>query len=591
MSHRSRFTVVALAAAMLAAFAAGPAAAKPDPAAKKPYVLKVDLRAQNEGHPPFSLFGDVGGQNARRVAEAIRNAATDPKVDRLWLNVEGLGASWAQVEELRRALLEFRRSGKPSHCHVPAMGTGAYVIAAACSDVSMPPTGVLELPGLSIEMMYLKGLFSKIGIEFEELRMGRYKSAVESMTRTGPSDGQTEQINALLDSYFESIIAALAENRGLKPVDVRALIDRAIFRPSEAKEAGLIDHVEYEDAFRARVVAADGGATREVVDLKLEEELELDFSGFSGVFKLMSALMGGGPKKAPSTSPKVAVVYGVGGIVQHAEGGLFGGVAMTSDEMVKHFRRIREDDSVKAVVFRVDSPGGSALASDLIWREVKLTAQKKPVVVSMGGVAASGGYYVSCAATYIFAEDTTITGSIGVIGAVANFKGLADWAGITMATFHRGKRAAIVGPYGELTEEGRKVYMKFMHDVYDDFVGRVAGGRKMSREAVASVAEGRVWTGRDAKRVGLVDAIGGIDDAIAKARELARLDPDVEVIELPAKKTLADLLKGGAIRAELADAILRLPEPVKAMLKQAEWLRAADEERVFTVLPEMFRVR
>jgi len=592
MTHRSRFLFVALVATMFVA-AAGTAVAKPDNArsnAKKTHVLRLTLGGQTEGHPPFSLFGDVGGQNVRKVAEAIRHAATDPKVDRLWLRVDGLGASWAQVEELRRALLEFRRAGKGSHCHMSTAGTATFLVASACSDVSMTPTGMLELPGLSAEMMYMKGLFSKIGIEFQELRMGRYKSAVEGMTRTGPSDAVVEQMNALLDSLFETIVDDLAKNRGLEPVTVRALIDRAMFRPSEAKAAGLIDRVEYEDAFRTRIVGAGKGA-REVVDLELEQQLELDFSGFSGIFKLMNVLMGGGDKKAATKTPKLAVIYGVGGIVQHADVGLFGGLAMTSDEMVKHFRRARNDDSVKAVVFRVDSPGGSALASDLIWREVKLTAAKKPVIVSMGSVAASGGYYVSAAATQIYAEATTITGSIGVIGAIPNMKGLADWAGVSMTTFHRGKRAAIISPYGELTPEGRRMFMKMMRDVYGDFLDRVAEGRGMSRAAVESIAEGRVWTGRDAQKLGLVDAIGGLDAAMARARELGRLPADVEIIELPRKKTLADLFSSGGLRAEIADAVLKLPESAKAILRQAEWFRAVKSERVLAVMPDVIRIR
>jgi protease-4 len=259
---------------------------------------------------------------------------------------------------------------------------------------------------------------------------------------------------------------------------------------------------------------------------------------------------------------------------------------------VKLFRKVEGDESVKAVVFRIDSPGGSALASDLIWREVKVTREKKPVVVSMGDVAASGGYYIACPATCIFADSSTLTGSIGVIGAVPSVRGLCEKAGIAMEGFYRGKRADMISPYGDLTGDGRELILKSMRVIYDDFIAHVAEGRSLPKEAVASIAEGRVWTGGQALKHGLVDALGGLEEAMARARKLGGLPDDAEVLRLPKAKTFIELLQdlspeGVAIRAAVAG----LPLEIRRLLHQLEWVNHLQRERVLAVLPEVIEVR
>jgi protease-4 len=579
----------------LAASVPGPAAAPADARAtgSRRQVTRLTLRGEiYESSPPFSFFGSALGASHRDIAGAIRQAAADKKVAALILRLKSPLLGWTQRQALRRELLAFRRSGKPSYCFIDSAGGGSYLLASACSEVSLLPAGQIEIPGVSAELVYLKGLLGKLGIHFQELRMGRYKSAAESLTRTDPSDAVREEMHSMLDELYEDFVRAVAENRGLKPVEVRALIDTALYSAEEAKAAGLIDRIEYEDQFLARVLK-NADEQLELVDARLGKSLELDLTGFAGFMKLMNEVFGGGAQERASKKPKIAIIFGVGPILPSSGGmGLFGGELMTSDEMVKLFRKVRKDETVKAVVFRINSPGGSALASELIWREVKLTAASKPVVVSMGDAAASGGYYVACPATWIVAENATLTGSIGVIGAVPDMKELYDNVGISFETFSRGKRANLVSTYGKLSDEARKLLLKYMREIYDDFIDHVAEGRKLPRKAVESIAEGRVWTGGQALKHGLVDELGGLDDALRKARELARAPEDVEILTLPEPKDFLDFLRSMSGEEVSVRAALRLlPADLKRLLRSAGWVTLLGKERVLAVMPEIVRIR
>jgi protease-4 len=595
MQTLRRKAVLTLALVLPLAMAASPALAKGKEGKKDaatPYVLRITLKGQVfEGSPPFELFGSSSGTSLRNLSAAIREAAESEKVSALVVRINGASMGWTQRETLRRELVRFRKSGKPSYCYVTAAGGGDYLLASAAGEVSMFPAGMLEMAGLSMDLVYMKGLLDKLGIRFQELRMGRYKSAVEPLTRSGPSAPVVEQMNSMIDVLYDEFCGAVAENRGLKPVVVRSLVDRALFRADEAKEAGLVDRVEYEDEFVARVLG-QGEKRTKLVEAKLGKGVELKAGGLSGLMQMMNELFGGPKRKKVSKNPKIAIIHGTGAITVSAGGGLFGGAGMTSDEMVKLFRRVRKDDTVKAVVFRVSSPGGSALASDLIAREVELTAKVKPVIVSMGDVAASGGYYVSCPATLILAENATITGSIGVIGAIPDMSGMFDKIGIEMTRFSRGKRADMISPQGELRDEGRAVLMKYMHDVYDDFLSRVAEGRSMPKEAVASIAEGRVWMGSQALKLGLIDEIGGLDEALAKAREMGKLGDDHETIVLPEPKTFFDFLKSmSGEDAGLRAMVRSLPEEAQQLLRQVEWVGNLRHERVLAVWPDVVRIK
>lgn len=539
----------------------------------------------------LDLFGSAGARvELSDVAEAIRSAATDPAVRGLVLRLRGAAMGRSQREALRRELLRFRDSGKPSYCFLESAGTGDYLLASAAGQVSLAPAGTIEIPGVGLQKIYFKGLLEKVGIRMQELRMGRYKSAVEPFTREGTSRAVREETESLLDELYEDLVGALAENLGRDRVLVRALIDRGLYTAREAKEAGLVHHVEFEDAMLARVRGDEEIAVRRA---KLGDAPAYPAPGFAGMMQLMNELFS--PSATPkSDAPKIAIVHATGAI--ESGGGvpnpLTAGQSITSNEMVPLLRRLRGDPAVLAVVLRVDSPGGSALASDLIAREVALTAKSKPLVVSMADLAASGGYYISAPATWIVAENTTLTGSIGVIGGVLDLRGAYDRAGIRVEAFTRGKSADLTDPYGRLSEAGRERLLGFMRKIYDRFLEIVAEGRGMEVSAVASIAEGRVWTGGQAAELGLVDQVGSLEDALAKARELAGAPEDVEWLHLPEPKTLFDLLSGGEpAEAALRAAVHALPQEVRSVLERISWVWSLRRERVLAVMPELIDVR
>lgn len=556
-------------------------------------IVRLTLRGQVfESSPPMTPFGGSMGATLPELVGVIEKAAKSDSTVGLIVRIQSPMIGWTQIQTMRRALVKYRQSGKPSYCFLESADNASYLIASACTDVSLLPNGLIHIPGLALHTIFFKDLLDKVGVEFQELRMGRYKGAVEALTRSEPSDPIREERHALIDELFEEYVDSISENRDLRPVVVRGLVDQAWFNAEEAKAAALVDAVEHHDEFLARTVRNKGG-DHQVVDARLGKKIDLQVGGFAGMMNLFNELFSGPKKSRRSRKAKIAVVNGVGAIVQGPrEDAIFGGPMMVSDQIAKIFQSVRDDETVKAVVFRVNSPGGSALASEVILREVKLTAEKKPVIVSMGDLAASGGYYVSCGATWIVAERGTLTGSIGVIGAIPNMRELFENIGIGFESFTRGKRANGISAYGEMTDDTRAVLASYMRKIYDEFLARVASGRELPRDAVASVAEGRVWTGRQALKHGLVDELGGLDTAIAKARELGEITEDPEILSLPEPKTFFDVLQemegGGTITMRFAES---LPIEIRQYLRPFEWLRATKREPVMMALPDLHVVK
>ena len=483
--------------------------------------LALDVDGDMPEEPSSGLGGLFGSRppSIRGLVEAVDRAAGDPAVKGLLLRVGSVDTGWARVQELRDALVRFRRSGKPSWAHLEFAGNQEYFLATGCAKVAASPTAMLDVSGLSAEVSFYKGALDKLGVEAQFEGVGKYKNAPNQFTEVGFTAPHREQMEALVGSLFEQYVRAIAEARGLSPQDVRAIVDRGPFHAPEAKEAGLVDELLYRDQVEDRIPAAG----------------RVSPSGY------LRAGRGFGFDRRP----KVALVHAVGEIVPgESQASPFGGSLAGSDTIVRGLRQASEDDGVRAIILRVDSPGGSGTASDAIWREVGVARRKKPVVVSMGDYAASGGYYIAMGADAIVAEPGTITGSIGVFSGKFSLRGLYAKLGVSQETVRRGKNATLFSGWEPWTDEERAKVRGLNVAFYETFVAKAAEGRKKTPQEIDAVAQGRVWTGEEALRAGLVDTLGGLDAAVAVARVRARIakGQEVQMVVLPQRKGLLETL-------------------------------------------------
>ena len=462
--------------------------------------------------PQLSLFGAL---------RAIEAAQDDDRIRGIYLRMNGGGgvAGTAVLEELREALAAFKSSGKFIVSYNESYSQGQYYLASVADRIYIQPEGGMDWSGLSASVMFYKGLFDKLDLKAEVFRPTacRYKSAVEPYILDRMSDANREQMQELVNSLWGTISGEVARARGIDSVKMQHLTDAlAVSLPEDALREGFVDGVVYEDQMR-EVFAELGVAT--------DEEGDCDFISLGDYASMV------GPDVSNLGADRVAILYAEGQIVD----GHGSGDAVYGNSLAEQLRELREDDAVKAVVVRVNSPGGSALASDVIWREMELLRAEKPVVVSMGSYAASGGYYISCPADVIVADRTTLTGSIGVFGMFLNpIDALKNKLGITLDGV-RSNTSAGMGSYTALTPSERASIMRGVDKVYTTFTGHVAEGRNLPVERVLEIAGGRVWSGADALEIGLVDALGGLKTAIALAVDKAGLTDYrvVEVLETP----------------------------------------------------------
>jgi len=454
--------------------------------------------------PGFSLMGSRPRRTTWELLDLISDAKKDRSIDGLLLKVEGFGAGFPQLGEIRAALADFRASGKQVVVYAPYLGVGSFYLASVADKVISHPMGDVNIPGVALRTMLFKGGLDKLGIKVEYQRHGKYKSAVEAVAEDSLSSENREQIEAFVDAVFEEFVARGSEGRGMSAEEFEQHIDRGFFMAHEARAAGLIDTFCYAD--------------------ELDDLLEEEFEGFRKVTE-KKYLQAGDYEYAWKGPPRVAVIYASGTIGSGESGTDFltGDQAMGARTMVRAIRAARRDRKVKAIVLRIDSPGGSGYASDLIWRELELAKEDKPVVASMGNIAGSGGYYIACGADQIFVNPTTLTGSIGVFGLKFVTEGLYNKLGIRRETFKRGEHADALSDSREYTAEEDSILQAQVDWFYEQFVEKVAEGRGLSFEQVDSVAQGRIWAGSDAFEVGLVDSVGGLQAAIDWAKQQAGL--------------------------------------------------------------------
>lgn len=481
--------------------------------------------------PLAKAFGISQQQSFTSLLTQLRKAKVDPRIGAIVLDINFPGIGWGKADELRDAIAEFKTSGKPVYAYMEIGMNKEYYIATAADKIFLPPSGDIYINGLAAEAMFYKGSLDKLGVEVDAIQIGpKYKSAPDQYTKTAMGDGQREVINSLLDEFFGRFTNAIAESRKKSVEDVKALIDNAPYNAKKAKELGLID-----DAFY-----------REQVDSELKAKLGYRESD------TLRTIRGGAYREIPSDTlglnngERVAVIYASGAITSgRSSSGPLTGESVGSDTVVAAVNDAANDKTVKAIVLRVDSGGGSALASDVMWYALENAKAKKPVVVSMGDVAASGGYYIACNANKIVAEPSAITGSIGIFVFKPNIKGFYEWIGVSNEYTMRGKNAGIFRATEKWTPEERaKMESQISSVYYDSFIPKVAAGRKKTNEEANTLGQGRVWTGTQAKANGLIDEFGGLEKAISIAKELANLpaDKDVRRVVFPAPRPFFETL-------------------------------------------------
>lgn len=565
------------------------AAAKAEPAAAKLSVAQLTLKGDYpEGPKTAGLFGDLQPSLDGIVAR-LDEAAKDKDLAAVWLRIEDLALGRGKVHELRSAIGRLRAAGKPVYAELTSADTSQYLLASACDQIVMPPSGMLILPGVRAEVTFFKGLLDKLGVRFDVLQMGKFKGAAEPLTRTGMSQPLRESLEALVDDAYEDLAATIAADRRMEDYRVKTLLDEGLFTAAAAKKAGLIDRVAYADQFHDSLRKSLKADEIKLIAGYKKKTVETDFSGFAGMMKLIELFSGVKTADKSTAQQKIAVVYAVGPIVEgKSVTDLFGGEAVGSTSMTAALRQADEDPKVVAIVLRIDSPGGSAVASDLIWRET--VRIQKPIVASMGDVAGSGGYYIAMGADRIFAEPGTLTGSIGVVGGKLVLGGLYEKIGLTTEVISRGAKSGSLSLTEPFTPDERKAWTKLLRETYRQFVGKAAEGRKMEFAQLDALAQGRVYTGRMAKANGLVDELGTLQDAVAAAKTAAGLkdDAEVELLILPKPKTIFEQLFGDPSAA--ADLDAAVPE-VFEMLRQAKLLRRLFAEPSLVWMPYAVELR
>ncbi len=491
---------------------------------------------------PDDVFGLLSGRSTSTVrgfVEGLAKAKRDPRIRTVLLMPSSLSLPyWGKVQELRDAIVDFRKSKKQVIAFLEYGGDREYYLASAADKVYLLPTSSLDLTGVASYEMFLRGALDKVGAVPDFVHVGEYKTAVNQYTEKGYTPAHREMSESLNRDMYEQLVRGIAESRKKTEPEIRALIDQGPFTPEDALRHGFVDELAYEDQLDDRVPELRSGS---------REVRRIEGSDYQ---RIRAQSLGFRPRS------RIAVIYAVGTIVSGRSGfDPINGAVVGSETLVEQIRDVRDDDSVKAIILRVDSPGGSSVASDVIWRELMITRDQKPsrpLIASMSDLAASGGYYISMPAQVIVAQPATLTGSIGVYSGKVALGGTLNKIGVGTGTVKDGANADIYSPFAPFSPEQRVRLQDHIQGFYENFVEKAAESRKATPEQIDRVAQGRVWTGRQARENGLVDALGGLDAAVRIAKERARIPAgeDVELVAYPRRRSFYEVLSeqfsGGA---------------------------------------------
>jgi protease-4 len=542
-----------------------------------------------------SLTGSGKAPALSTLTSTLNAAAKDSALSGVVFDLSAFSLTMNQAQEIGALMTNLRHAGKRVAVYAAEFDTPTYLLASYADTVIMPEQGDVLIPGVGLQMVFFAGTLEKLHMSADFVQIGKFKGAEEPFTRKSASPEYRAQIEKLVDGMYTQLVSTLATNRpNVKEADVKKIIDEAWLSGKRAKEAGLVDQTLSRDKLEGWI-NSQFPAGANIVDNYGEPKKEsIDLSSPFAIF----SLLGGSDKPRGSSLPAIAVVYATGEINGDTPGTEGSTEVVTPGGIRKAVQKALDDDRVKAIVLRVDSPGGSAAASDEIWSVLKEADKKKPVTVSMGQFAASGGYYISCAGRRITADPATITGSIGVVGGKVVLKGLLDWAGLNIEPIERGQHAEMMSALRPYTDEERAFIKKSMEEVYGVFTSRVAAARGEKVAHLEEVAQGRLFTGQQAKDAGLVDDVGTLNDTIKTAAKTAGLGESYQVLILPQPKTLADILQEAFADAKLpiissdlrfdavSEAISALPPEVRKPTQQAlHSLQMLQSERIMLTMP------
>lgn len=519
-------------------------------------ILKIDLSTpitEQATEDPFASINPMGSssgntQGIYSIIRAIDNAAQDPAIKFIYMNLSSVNAGVSHAEEIRSALERFRESGKPIISYADNYSQGAYYLATVSDKIYLSPTGMLSLTGVSINTMFFKDLLDKVGVEIQLIRHGKYKAAGEQFINNRMSPENREQLQAYVDAVWDTWRTEISKAREIPTERIDYITDNLLLSTAkDVLEEGLIDELLYKDQLIEKLTNLFG----------VEQEKDLEIISAKNYDKATR-------KIDFKEKNKIAVLYANGEIIMGKSDKF-----IASESFIKHISKVRKDSTVKAVVFRVNSPGGSAQSSDLIERELKLLMEEKPVIVSMGDYAASGGYWISAGADRIFTNNTTLTGSIGVFSMIPNFsKAMDKHLSVNTEAVNSNKYSDIMSGYRPLQSKETEYVKKFIEKIYSDFINLVAEGRDMTPERVDEIAQGRVWSGKDAIQIGLADQKGGIHEALISAASIANLE-NYRIVEYPVTKSAIDKIVEMLSESSVAAAAISNPaEYIKAAYMQ-----------------------
>jgi protease-4 len=504
--------------------------------------LVLHLEGELPEQPPVTLpIPFLEEQQPMTMVETwqlLRKAGVDSRIKALVLEPRDLSVGWAKLEELRASIVTFKKTGKPVYAFLRGAGTKEYYVATAADRVFMAPEDELDVKGLRAELMFVKGTLDKLGAQMEFEHVGKYKDAPDMFTKTAPSPETLEVENQILDQYFGDIINVIAEGRKKQPDAVRALIDDGPFVGKSALDGGLVDELAFEDEMYGKL--KDAAKLESIKKVGERDYSRVEVAGVNG-------------------KTKIAFIVGQGEITRGGTNESVGSDGITASGLVKLMREVENDSSIKGVILRVDSPGGDGIASDDILHEAKVLSSKKPLVISMGDLAASGGYFIAMTGDPIVAYPNTLTGSIGVFFGKVNLKGLFDKIGLATYTLKRGRFADIDTTTAPLDDEQRAKLRREIETFYKGFVDRVAAGRKKPYDTIEPLAQGRVWLGAQAKQNGLVDELGGLDRAIEMVRDRAKISSSEKIVLVtyPPKRSVWDVLFNKSDETSQMESLIR----------------------------------